>query len=240
MTLTCGARSTVNIDRSTVNTDRVRTGPVGPGYGLNLGRAGPDTWRAVALPRHSHGPLLGSDSQRWLTVDQEALVYGPKTGSMVDQVHPSSYWLSLRAPSSCVCGRQGDFSPASLPACSRRRCAYRRASAAVLAPNWRGKKHRQALATAMVVSGRRLRLPRSLATANGGSSTTSVRGWRGCSGIGRVYGARERHSAPAGMLGRSRGPLGPPVALAMAAAFRARWRRRCGGYGHGEVYRWGA
>ena len=64
--------------------------------------------------------------------------------------------------------------------------------------------------------------------ANGGSSTTGVRGWRGCSGIGRVYGARENHSAPAGMLGRSRGPPGPPVALATAAAFRARRRRWCG------------
>ena len=61
-------------------------------------------------------------------------------------------------------------------------------------------------------------LPRSLATVNGGSSTTGVRGWHGCSGIGWVCGVRERHNAPAGMLGRSRGPLGPPMALATAAA----------------------
>ena len=61
-------------------------------------------------------------------------------------------------------------------------------------------------------------LPRSLATENGDSSTTGVREWRGCSGIGRFCGARGRHNAPAGMLGRSRGPPGPPMALAMAAA----------------------
>ena len=173
-------------------------------------------------------------------MDQEALVHGPKAGSLVDQVHHYFPRLSSCAPGARLRCSTRPSSSVSSTARSYRRRTHRRASAAVLAPNWRGKKHRQALATAMVVSGRWLRLPRSLATANGGSSTTDVRGWRGCSGIGRVYGARERHSAPAGMLGRSRGPPGPPVALATAAAFRARRRRRCGGYGHGDVSRWGA
>ena len=73
MSLTCGARSTVNIDRSMVNMDQVRTGSVGPGYGLDLGRAGPDTWHAVALPHRSHGPPLGfvhsSAHTAWFTVN---------------------------------------------------------------------------------------------------------------------------------------------------------------------------
>ena len=140
MTPTCGARSTVNVDRSTVNTDRVQTGLVGPGYGLDLGRAGPDTWRAVALPRHSHGPLLGSDSQRWLTVDQEALVYGPKTGSTVDQVHYSLLGHGPRALGSCTGGRRGEF-PLFFPwpsSCRRRaRWVSPRGGAGVQL--WRGK-----------------------------------------------------------------------------------------------------
>ena len=50
-------------------------------------------------------------------------------------------------------------------------------------------------------------------------------GRRGCCGIGHFCGARGRHSAPASMLGRSRGLLGAPVTLATAADFRAqRWR----------------
>ena len=36
----------VNVDRSTVNIGRVQTGPVGLGYGLDLGRAWPTTWHA--------------------------------------------------------------------------------------------------------------------------------------------------------------------------------------------------
>ena len=50
-------------------------------------------------------------------------------------------------------------------------------------------------------------------------------GRRGCCGIGHFCGARGRHSAPASMLGRSRGLPGAPVTLATAAAFRAQWRR---------------
>ena len=50
-------------------------------------------------------------------------------------------------------------------------------------------------------------------------------GRRGCCGIGHFYGARGRHSAPASMLGRSRGLPRAPVTLATAAAFRAQRRR---------------
>jgi hypothetical protein len=73
------------------------------------------------------------------------------------------------------------------------------------------------MVTAMVESGRRMVHPMSLVTANGGSSTTCVREWRGCSGIGRLCGAHGRHNAPAGMLGTSRGSS-----------------RAFGGFGHGE------
>ena len=97
------------------------------------------------------------------------------------------------------------------------------------------------MVTTTVGSGRWMVLPKSLVTANGGSSTTGVWEWRGCSGIGRFYGAHGHHNAPAGMLGRSRGPPGPPVALVTAAAFRSRRRRRCGAMAsegrHSGVYR---
>ena len=169
----------------------------------------------MALPRHGRGPLLGfvhsSRARAWLTVDQVVLVHGPKVGSLVDQVHHHFPRLGSCAPGARLRCSTRPSSSVSSTACSRRR-----ASAVVLAPNWRGKKHRQALATVMVVSVRRLGLPRSLVTANGGSSTTGVREWRGCSGIGRFCGVHGRHNAPAGMLGRSRGPPGPPVALATA------------------------
>ena len=71
--LTCGARSTVNIDRSTVNQVGPQLGFGGPGYGLDLGRAGSDMWQAMALPHRSHGPPLGfvhhSAHTAWLTVN---------------------------------------------------------------------------------------------------------------------------------------------------------------------------
>ena len=37
MSLLCGSGPSVNVDRSTVNTDRVQTRPVVPGYGLGFG-----------------------------------------------------------------------------------------------------------------------------------------------------------------------------------------------------------
>ena len=59
MSLTCWARSTVNIDRSTVNPDWVSNGLWRASGWAGLGPAGPDTWHAVTQPRHSHGPPLG-------------------------------------------------------------------------------------------------------------------------------------------------------------------------------------
>ena len=56
---------------------------MGSGW-AGLGRARPDTWQAVALPRHACGPLLGfvhsSRAWAWLMVDQEVLVHGPQIG----------------------------------------------------------------------------------------------------------------------------------------------------------------
>ena len=119
-------------------------------------------FRAVGVSVAHGGPR---DAGPW-TVDR----------STVDRVHHLFPRLGPRAPSIGLRCSTCPFSSVSSTARSRRRRTHRRASAAVLAPNWHGKKHRQALATAMVVSGRQLGLPRSLATANGGSSTTGVRG----------------------------------------------------------------
>ena len=55
-------------------------------------------------------------------VDQEALVYGPKAGCMVDQVYLSFLGHGLRAPGSCTGGRRGRILYFLL-ACSRRRRA---------------------------------------------------------------------------------------------------------------------
>ena len=78
VSLTGGARSTVSVDQSTVNTGRVRTGPVG----LRVGPvwAGPDTWHAVTWPRHGRGLVLGCGPRLRSTVDQLLLVHGPRTG----------------------------------------------------------------------------------------------------------------------------------------------------------------
>ena len=139
-----------------------------------LGWAGPDTWQAVALPRHDRGPLLGfihsSRAWAWLTVDQVVLVHGPKAGSLVDQVHRRFPRLGSCAPGAGLRCSTRPSSSVSSTTRSRRRRTHQRASAAVLAPNWHGEKHCQALATAMVVSGRWLGLPRTLAMVVGGSA----------------------------------------------------------------------
>ena len=76
MPLTCGARSTVNVDRSMVNTGRVQTGPVGPRYGLGFGPPRGMLWRChVVVVGHHWAMVYGLRS----TVDQEALVHGPQT-----------------------------------------------------------------------------------------------------------------------------------------------------------------
>ena len=72
----------VNVDQSTVNMDWVSNGLRRASGWAGLGRAGPDTWQAVALPRHGRGPLLGFvhslRAWAWLMVDQEVLVHGPQ------------------------------------------------------------------------------------------------------------------------------------------------------------------
>jgi hypothetical protein len=97
LALTCGARSTVNVDQSMVNTGLVQTRLVG----LDSGRADPDTWQAVALPRRSRGPPLGlvhKQGLRWA----QALVYGGLRLLPVNRVHPSplSVWSACTG---CMC-----------------------------------------------------------------------------------------------------------------------------------------
>jgi hypothetical protein len=66
-----------------------------------LGRAGPNTWQAVALPCRSRGPPLGlvhKHGLRWA----QALVYGGQRLLPVNRVHPSP--LSLwSACTGCMC-----------------------------------------------------------------------------------------------------------------------------------------
>ena len=88
VSLTCGARSTVSIDQSTVNTGWVLAGPV-------VLRVGP-VWAGPGQTRgrlwHSHVTAMGP---YWAVVygGRKFTVHGAKAGSMVDQVHLSS--LSL-------------------------------------------------------------------------------------------------------------------------------------------------
>ena len=80
MPLTCGARSTVNVDRSTVDMGRVLNGlwwaQVGPVW-AELGRTCGKLWRChIVVVGHHWAMVYGLRS----TVDQEALVHGPQTG----------------------------------------------------------------------------------------------------------------------------------------------------------------
>ena len=87
------------------------------------------------------------------------------------------------------------------------------------------------MATAMVGSGRRLGLPRALATANGGSA------WR-CSSVSHgqgdvvagslLGGARELPVAPVNRAGETRRRQALPVVLATVESKRLRW---CSGRG---------
>ena len=140
--LTCGARSTVNVDQFNGQHGlSLKRAPAA----LGLGRSGPDMWQAMALPRHGRGPLLGfvhsSRAWAWLTVDQVVLVHGPKAGSLVDQVHRHFPRLGSCAPGARLRCSTRPSSSVSSTARSHRRRTHRRASAAVLAPNWRGEKN---------------------------------------------------------------------------------------------------
>ena len=190
---------------------------------------GAATWHSWALTR-----------LRFLAVGMSAAhggpkftVHGPKAGSMVDQVHRPSSRLG-----SCAPGAGLRCSTRPLRLCFFHSMLPRATCSPVGSCNGSGVQLRWGKVSPCHGDcnggvGATDRAPRSLATTNDGSSTTGVRGWRGCSGIGRVCGVRERHNALAGMLGRSRGPPGPPVDLATVAVFRSHRWRRCGGYGLG-------
>ena len=65
MPLTCGARSTVNVDRSTINMDRVQTGLVGPRYGLGFGPPHGMLWRYHVTSLGLYwAPFLGCGRER--------------------------------------------------------------------------------------------------------------------------------------------------------------------------------
>ena len=143
MPLTCGARSTVNVDRSTVNfdrstvnTDQVRTGPIGPGYGLDLGWAQPTMWHAVAQPRHDLGPPLGCGL--WLVVHGGIRSAGPWTAgrSTVDRVHP----LSLLAWLTCTESRRVRSARGGLCFRPRRAPTGDMVAGAILRRRWRSIK----------------------------------------------------------------------------------------------------
>ena len=118
MPLTCGARSTVNIDRSTVNQVGSRLGFGGPGQGW--------IWAGLSPPRglvsECHVAFWVSGrarvhSSRYM-VDSGAMVHGPQAGL---RWTASTLLFSLcgpRAPGACACGRRGKPSvsiPSMLP-----------------------------------------------------------------------------------------------------------------------------
>ena len=194
--------------------------------GFGLGRSGPGTWHTVTLPRHGRGLLLGCGP--WLAVYGGPSDAGPWTAdwSTVDRVHPSSPRRGPCTPGARAGGRRGGVFPCSLPgglhaggelAVSPRGGAGVRLGRGIV-PSHRSNCDGGVKVAAKASQGaghgeRRLKLHRRAGMAR-------------CCGIGRFCGARGRHNAPTGMLGRSRGPLGPPVALATAAPFRARRRYR--------------
>ena len=193
MSLTCGARSIVNIDRSTVNTNRVRTGPVGPRYGLDLGRAGPDTWHAVTQPCHDLRPPLGfihsSAHTAWLTVDLCSWSMDRRLGPRwTESTLPSFGMVYVHQVQARAAGEGSPLFPS--PMCSCRWFAHRRAPTAVLASNYGGEKLRQVSANTMVGSRWWPGLPRVLATVVGGLVTAVLAGGvaRGCSrGPGALF-----------------------------------------------------
>ena len=90
MTLTCGARSTVNIDRSTVNQVGPRLGFGGPGLGwiwARLARTHGKLWRCHVIAMGSHW----ASSTMWPTLCGPwwTQVHGPWTVGRptVDRVH---------------------------------------------------------------------------------------------------------------------------------------------------------
>jgi len=204
-----------------------------------LGRAGPDTWHVMTQPRHGHGLLLGCGP--WLAVYGGPRDAGPWTAdwSTVDRVHPLSPRRGPCTPGACVGGRRGGVFPCSLPgglhvggelAVSPRGGAGVRLGRGIV-PSHHSDCDGGVKVVAKASQGaghgeRRLKLHRCAGMAR-------------CCGIGRFCGARGRHNAPTGMLGRSRGPPGPLVALATvdglpilsAASVWWLWPRRASQWG---------
>jgi hypothetical protein len=90
--LTCGSRSTVSVDQSTVNVDRVATGLGWAWARPDLGRTGPATCQAQVLPHHLFGfkyqARAGELGSRWTRRD------GPWTSWL-----GSSWTRSISPPS---------------------------------------------------------------------------------------------------------------------------------------------
>ena len=196
--------------------------------GFGLGRSGLGRAKHVAC-------YEAATSRPWARIGlwSTAVVYGgpiaagPWTTdwSTVDRVHPSPPRRGPGTPGARAGGRRGGVFPYSLPGglhASGELAVSPHGGAGVRLGRGIVPSHRcdydggvKVAAKASQGAGhgeRRLKLHRRAGMA-----------W--CCGIGRFCGARGRHNAPTGMLGRSRGPSGPPVALATAVAFRARrWR----------------
>ena len=184
-----------------------------------LGWTDPDMWHAMVQPRHVHGLLLGYGL--WLAVYGGPRDAGPWTAdwSTVDRVHPSSPRRGPCTPGARAGGRRGGCSPVFpaavlLPAASSLRASY--GSVGVRLGGGKASSR-----CGDCVGGVKVAARASQGAGHGErwlELHRRARMARGC-GIGRFCGARGRHNAPAGMLGRSRGPPGPPVALATAAPF---------------------
>ena len=197
--------------------------------GFGLGRSGPGQAEHVAC-------CDATTSQSWALIGlwSMATVYsgpsdaGPWTTdwSTVDRVHPSPPRRGPGTPGARAGGRRGGVFPCSLSgglhaggelAVSPRGGAGVRLGRGIVPSHHSdcdgGVKVVAKASQGAGHSERRLKLHRCAGMAR-------------CCGIGRFCGARGRHNAPTGMLGRSRGPPGPPVALATVAASRARRRRR--------------
>ena len=109
--LTCGTRATVLVDQSTANMGQVLNWPVQGWIWAGLGRADPDTWHAVMLPRHGRGLLLGCGP--WLAVYGGPSDAGPWTAdwSTKHRVHPSSPRRGPCTPGARAGGRRGGVFP---------------------------------------------------------------------------------------------------------------------------------
>ena len=181
----------------------------------------------MTLPRHGRGLLLGFVHNVahtvWLLVDA-LIVHGLTAGRMVDQVHRLFSLVRL----TCTELTHGWSARGCSPIFFRggapvggERPVSPRGSAGV-----RLERGKASLGHGDCICG-----VKGAATASQGVGHSDRRlklhrraGRHGCCGIGHFCGARGRHSAPASMLGRSRGPPGAPVTLATAAAFRVQRR----------------